>query len=242
VTRYDCLATELSVCLQVEFRMKRVIEGVTYNTDTATVVARWEYKDQDDYNTDATLYRTRGGAFFIVHEWTVDEREKVYFEASTREQVQRLVERTDNLAILDEDILADPPEAAEEASPSATLYVRLPTALKDRLDVLAKNDGLSVNAWAMRCVERCANLEKVGERLGEIMQTGLAYRSDPDGFLDGKHGAMISHMHEQAEEAAKLLGWRGKALEDLSTNACYEASLGFGQSWRHYWKHAHEDE
>ena len=35
--------------------MKRVIDGKSYNTDTATIVAKWEYKDQDDYDTEATL-------------------------------------------------------------------------------------------------------------------------------------------------------------------------------------------
>ena len=44
--------------------MKRVIEGKTYNTDTATVVARYEYTDDDEYEVEATVYVTKGGASF----------------------------------------------------------------------------------------------------------------------------------------------------------------------------------
>jgi hypothetical protein len=75
---------------QVEMRKKRtsgkrVIDGKTCNTDTATVVARGKYEDQNGYNSEGTLYQTRGGAFFLVHLWTVEGdvggRPKVYFEA-----------------------------------------------------------------------------------------------------------------------------------------------------------------
>jgi len=146
--------------------MKRIIEGKTYNTDTSTKVARWEYKDQDEYETIATLYKTRGGAFFIVHEWEVkiegkrgyeDEiKEKVYFEAMSREEVARLIQKQNNLEIIDTSILNEPPEAEEEDKPESTVYVRMPTTLKDRIEILSNAAGISVNSWAIRCFERCA--------------------------------------------------------------------------------------
>jgi hypothetical protein len=136
--------------------MKRIIDGKTYNTDTATTVARWDYQDENGYDTAVTLYQTRGAAFFAVHLWTVDEVVKVYFESFTREGVARLVEHIDNLTILDSSILQDPPEATDDSETTATLYIRVPASLKDRLEALAKADGVSLNTWTMRCVERCA--------------------------------------------------------------------------------------
>jgi predicted HicB family RNase H-like nuclease len=136
--------------------MKRIIDGQAYNTDTATAVARYEYVDEKEYDTEATLYVTRGGAFFIVHKWAVDDQWKYHFEAVSRGEVERLVERTDNLEIIDEEALAPPPEASEEVEPGATIYVRLPASLKKRVDEAAKAEGVSVNVFAMRCLERCA--------------------------------------------------------------------------------------
>ena len=49
----------------------------------------------------------------------------------------------------------EPPEAEAEAEPSATIYVRVPTVLKQRVDQAAAEAKLSVNAWAMKCMERC---------------------------------------------------------------------------------------
>ena len=140
--------------------MKRVIDGVTYNTDTATKVATWEYEDDNHYDTVATLYQTRGGAFFAVHVWEVPDsndipRSKVYFEAMSRDELQRMVERGDNLTILNSGILEEPPEAEAEEAPGATLYIRVPTSLKDKIEAAAGDEKLSINAWAMRCMESC---------------------------------------------------------------------------------------
>ena len=141
--------------------MKRVIEGKTYNTFTAAVVARWEYKDTNDYDTDAVLYLTKGGAFFAVHEWKVwdddvgEPRTKTYFETMSREEVGRLVERAENLEVVDENALQLPPEAIDETEPGATIYVRVPAPLKNRVDAAAAGAKLSTNAWVMRCLENC---------------------------------------------------------------------------------------
>lgn len=212
--------------------MKRIIDGVTYNTDTATAVARWEYKGEDDLDTDAILYQTRGGAFFIVHTWQTGGKEKVYFEAITRDGVQRLVERTDNLIILNDEILSDPPEASEEQSPGATLYLRVPSSLKEQAEASAKSDRVSVNVWAMRCMERCSKQREIGERLGEIMQT---YRSDISGHVEVPgEPSMLEHINEQAEAIAFLLGWRREDLDTLATSgAIYDGmpSPSFHRRW-----------
>jgi hypothetical protein len=221
--------------------MKRIIEGVTYNTDTATAVAQWEYDDQDGYTTDAKLYQTRGGAFFIVHKWDVDEKSKVYFESCSRETVLRLVERTDNLTILNEEVLQPPAEAVEETAPAATLYIRVPAALKSRVDALASEEGTSANAWAMRCLERCSGFNEIGELLGEIISTHLNYTSCPEGATLPE-GLMIEHMGKVAERIATRLGWTDKDLENLSIDAGLKSTGGYGAPWQKHFEPKFHDE
>jgi hypothetical protein len=48
--------------------VRRVIDGKTYTTDTSIVVARYIYEDDKGYEVEATVYQTKGGGFFIVHE------------------------------------------------------------------------------------------------------------------------------------------------------------------------------
>jgi hypothetical protein len=86
------------------------------------------------------------GAFFIVHLWEIDERTKINFEPMTREEVLRLVERTDNLEIIDSDVVEAPPQAEAEETPRATVYVRGPVSLKQQIEVAASEEKLSVNA------------------------------------------------------------------------------------------------
>jgi hypothetical protein len=49
--------------------MKRIVEGMTYNTDTATLLAWTERKKERE-----ELYQTRGGAFFQVRRPPVTKR------------------------------------------------------------------------------------------------------------------------------------------------------------------------
>ena len=148
--------------------MKRVINGLTYNTDTSTAVARYEYEDDKDHDTKATVYQNRGGAFFIVHEWQEpDPRhsgyghpemiDRIYFEETSREAIENLMTMgLQQVEVLDEKALALPPEAEDEEEPATTAYLRLPPALKSRIEAAAKADKLSLNAWAIRCFEKCA--------------------------------------------------------------------------------------
>jgi len=140
--------------------MKRVMNGKTYNTDTATAVAWYEYEDDKGYETKATVYQNRGGAFFIVHTWVQsdinDEPERqVYFEETDREQIETMIVEGRQIEVLDEKALVVPPEAEAEAEPATTAYLRLPPALKLRIEWAATSEGLSLNAWAIRCFENC---------------------------------------------------------------------------------------
>ncbi len=146
--------------------MKRVVNGVTYDTNTATVLARQDWDNGDDEGGDRgvqTLYQTRGGAFFV---WT--DGEKTVWNQRAQEKQQRPF--TECLPMSPEEaqawitegdveLLHNPfgelPEAAAEAEPGATIYLRLPASLKARVDKAAEKQELSINAYAMKCLERC---------------------------------------------------------------------------------------
>jgi predicted HicB family RNase H-like nuclease len=214
--------------------MKRTINGVAYNTDTATVLAVSEIADQGWTNGTGgdrsllTLYQTRGGSFF-VHRHTRTRRRSVRAlweeidrdecEPMTPDQAQAWV-RQDDVHLLN-DVFGAQPAAAEDgdAATSTTLYIRVPAPLKDRLETLARKDGVSLNAWTLRCIERCTALPEIGERLSEIFATTDALRSKsaPDLQPDTLQ-KMIRQMDAQAVKIAWLLGWRGDALDALSSD------------------------
>lgn len=148
--------------------MKKIVDGVSYNTETSTELARSDY-DFEAYGNDpanhgtVTLYQTRGGAFYLV-----EDGEKEIWNAREKEHEQRAycnfrplsAEKAEEWLMRGQvEIINNPfgevPEATAEAEPAATLYVRLPQALKKRIDEAAKADGLSANVYAMRCLERC---------------------------------------------------------------------------------------
>ena len=135
--------------------MKRIIDGMTYNTDTATKVAifRVDFIDKEAGYKDSTLYVTRGGAFF-VHVY-VPDMEEFALDPHDRIEAQEWILHGE--VEIFNDVLEDPPEASEDqpAQPEATIYVRVPEPLKRQIDKVAKDEGQSVNAWVMRCVETC---------------------------------------------------------------------------------------
>jgi hypothetical protein len=216
--------------------MKRIINGTTYNTDTSTLIARSEYEEtnRDDIviaRYAYSLYQTRGAAFFLdtatttnrkdprTEEW--EEVERHEFQALTQAEAARWVLEGDNVELF-HDVFGEPPEAAEETTPGSTVYLRIPTSLKDQMEAASADQKLSVNSWAMRCIERCANLGRVGEGLGEMISTGLQLNSEPDpgAYSEETVREMVAHMSDIAEEVAQLLGWRGNDLDELSTSAC----------------------
>ena len=222
--------------------MKRVIDGRTYNTDTATMIARAQHSEDAQGSEGAIeqlieLYQTRGGAFFrVTHtetsrqnnegEWRDIERHE--FDALTESEARAWTEgsRYRQVEILN-DVFGEPPEASKEEAPSATLYIRVPTSLKARVDEAAAADKLSLNAYMIRCTERCTNLEAIGNRLGEIFQT---WRSSEAGCPENQGGnSMLSHVNEQARNIAKLLGLDHEKLEEYAFDDVAHAH------WRHHW-------
>jgi predicted HicB family RNase H-like nuclease len=143
--------------------MKRIINGASYNTETSTEIAKYEYDIEPGEGAGfEVLYQTRGGAFFthacerrVSHDEAAPNgqlvREINSFNPMTRDEAQDWV-MTGNVEVFS-DVFGELPEAAAEAGPEATLYVRVPTSLKDRIEAVALAAGQSVNAWAIRCLE-----------------------------------------------------------------------------------------
>jgi hypothetical protein len=147
--------------------MKRIVNGVTYNTDTSTALARMTWEKDGRHNQASrgidTLYQTRGGAFFIDEEETLlswNERAGEHEEATANTFLPLSADDAHKW-MMEGDIevfhnpFGDPPEAAAEPESGATIYLRVPASLKQRVDDAAKEAGLSGNVWAMRCVENC---------------------------------------------------------------------------------------
>lgn len=139
--------------------MKRIIEGRTFNTETATKVA-FAKVDRPYLGADEeqTLYLTRSGAFFVHVRDPVDNQDDI--EILTGEEAQNWV--LEGEVELFNSPFPDPPEAAAEepSKTEATIFIRVPQSLKRQIDATAKAAGQSVNAWAMRCLERCLDLNR----------------------------------------------------------------------------------
>ncbi len=142
--------------------MKRVINGVTYNTDTSTLLA--EKQTEGYYNPRhwddciERLYKTRAGHYFLAAEFDFG-RPVGAFEQDIRYTCRPLSEDEVRgwIAKGDVHVHHDPfAPLADDGTPTAFL-LRLPPALKQRLEQAAKDAGLSGNAWAVRCLERCVS-------------------------------------------------------------------------------------
>lgn len=136
--------------------MKKVIgKGGTrrvYDTDTATVVA--------GYNRDAlnsaycaltTLYATRGGEFFLHIINTGAEGPGLdEIKPLTHEEARQWLDEYGG------EVLVPAAFDSVEKEAEATVFIRLPAALKTKLAAQAKAANMTLNAWAVRCLERCA--------------------------------------------------------------------------------------
>jgi predicted HicB family RNase H-like nuclease len=140
--------------------MKRVVNGLAYDTASSTVIARAEYETEvgrENRMCYATLYRTPGGAFFEHQQISDGENEdgreifRHSFVPMSASAAQKWVLEGD-VELID-DSFVDPPEATAETEASATIYLRAPASLKRKVEAAAAADGLSLNAYALRLFE-----------------------------------------------------------------------------------------
>lgn len=143
--------------------MKRIVDGRTYNTDTATAIAETKFRAppaqsyaREWVDCTITIYETRGEYFQVRHEeWEVErndqwvaDKEKYYLEPLTAEAARKALSEGDW------EQFADIPKKAG-AEDDATIIVRVPASLKRRVEAKAKALGQSINVFTLRCYENC---------------------------------------------------------------------------------------
>ena len=136
-------------------RCKRIINGKTYNTETANRLGEWE-TNEFGYVEGAALYQSRLGAFFM-HEYASDgpDGPEERLEPYTPEQARTWLEQHRSYDVdLIESVFGEMPEAGSNES---KFTLRIPDNLRERLAARAKANGQSLNAWIVRCLERCAS-------------------------------------------------------------------------------------
>lgn len=131
-----------------EIRCKRIINGKTYNTETAALLGQWE---DDIAPIEQALFKTRHGAYFL---WTTEQQDdREWIRPLTAEAAQKWME--DNRPDLTDVIEAEFGEAPEAGDPEARITLRVPETLRKRIAAIAEQRDQSVNAWLVRCIERC---------------------------------------------------------------------------------------
>jgi hypothetical protein len=128
-----------------EIRCKRIIEGRTYNTETATCLGFWE-----DERLGFTLYKTRHGAYFAYTKDYTELWERI--DPISVEEAQTLMEKH----CTPEEFEAEFGEMPEAGDPEARITLRIPETLRKRIAAIAESRGQSLNAWILRCIERTA--------------------------------------------------------------------------------------
>lgn len=205
--------------------MKRIVDGVTYNTDTSTLVAQgecWSRYNHEQVPAMGYLYQTRGGAYFVLEEFEIgkDENDEPIMRSKvvphTAEDAQKWL-MTGDVEVF-HNPFEDPPEAAAEQEASATIYVRVPQSLKQRLDAAAKADGASGNAWSIRCIERCLTPhEETRKSLGLVWWLAKTIADNNEGFSPDAIRAMAASAADEIERAWRGLGFaEGRFDQDIS--------------------------
>lgn len=132
-------------------RCKRIIDGKTYNTETATLLGR---RDPDSGPYDEALFKNRHGAYFLHTEHCGDLTEGIRpcgFEEARQWMEQHCsTERTE----------AEFGEMPEAGDPEARFTLRLPESLRRQAANSAEKRGQSLNAWMLRCIERGVQSEE----------------------------------------------------------------------------------
>jgi hypothetical protein len=139
-------------------RCKRIIEGKTYNTETATQLG----PPHDDGPFEARLFKTRHGAYFL---YVFDDTEPSEgIEPLDPPAAQRWLERHCPSAAVIEAEFGLMPEAGQN---EARITLRVPESLRQRIAALAQARDQSLNAWIVRCLERCSVLQSAEPAEGE---------------------------------------------------------------------------
>jgi hypothetical protein len=134
--------------IKSRYQIKRIINGKTYNTETAMVVFE-TWHPHEASNAGKVLYQTRHGAFFLLE--IGHEGEEEGFKLLTDAEAQSFLEKWGATESLEQCFGPFPEGGAAETR----WTIRIPGNLAARVEATAKRKDMSVNAYAMRCFERC---------------------------------------------------------------------------------------
>ena len=154
--------------------IKQVIDGKTYNTETARCLAtvelmgyRMDERGRFTTNTPkkvgtTSLYENRGGAYFLVRDYDPDvspEPEVVgQFRIHDRGVIPLKPEEALGWA---ESKALDPDEMfGKTGDQTGAILLRVPQTLKLAIEKSAAVAGVSTNTWLMRCAERAIASER----------------------------------------------------------------------------------
>jgi HicB family len=135
---------------------KRIIDGKTYNTETATELAGWtESPDEYPVTYGESLYQNRFGAFFL-HSFQDDgpDGPEEDLKPLSAEEARAWLEKNQRASVI-EAVFGKMPEAG---SGETKFTLRMPDSLHKRLTQLAKADNQSLNAWIVRFLESGAGV------------------------------------------------------------------------------------
>jgi hypothetical protein len=134
-----------------EIRCKRIIDGKTYNTETANLLGRWESGDEP---LEQALFKTRHGAYFLYSFLDIEPDE--WIKPLGPEAAQTWMEKYCRADFVE----AEFGEMPEAGDPEARVTLRIPETLRKRIAAIAQEKNQSLNAWILRCIERTIDREK----------------------------------------------------------------------------------
>src|SRR3974390_2836184 len=160
--------------------MKKIVDGKAYNTETATCLVTVDVMghQRDEKGTTiwapkqtqagrASLYETRGGAYFIVFDYDpkrfsgeLSIRGRFHHGFTTEPGLFPLTRKQALAWAEDEGFEADKIETmfgkiAEAGEQTGAMLLRLPKTLKLAVEKAAAKAGQTGRAYVIRCLERC---------------------------------------------------------------------------------------
>src|SRR5579863_6272444 len=111
-------------------RCKRIIEHKTYNTETASLLGRWE---ADDFPLEEALFKTRHGAYFL--HMLLDTMPEERIKPLEPDAAQKWMEEHCSAELIE----AEFGEMPEAGDPEARITLRIPETLRKRLAAVAED-------------------------------------------------------------------------------------------------------
>ena len=154
--------------------IKQVIDGKTYNTETARCLAtvelmgyRTDQRGRFTTNTPkkvgtTSLYENRGGAYFLVRDYDPDVSPEPDLVGQFRIHDRGVIPLKPEEALgWAESKALDPDEMfGKTGDQTGAILLRVPQTLKLAIEKFVAVAGVSTNTWLMRCAERAIASER----------------------------------------------------------------------------------